>query len=201
MEGDRFPRTITQPIDIPEDEVEIDVGRIGSSRAEGPEYTWPLEMAATALGYASSHEMLADNKAAIRFGIEGSGSEGAPMMTSGSKITFSNSRSSTSIVEPTTTSPFLMRVKKSEYLFPFYMNPKITYIEPVETTTGFYMIIVSFEPSDPIDKDVVIQIEDTVVDELLDPPRPWIFSPRTISVRNDFATEYWTWPDEEEIDW
>ncbi len=94
-----------------------------------------------------------------------------------------------------------MRVKQPEYLFPFYMTTKITYPEPVETATGFYMIIVSFEPTDPLDKDVVIQIEDTVNDELLDPPRPWIFSPRTISVRNGFATEYWTWPDLEEEDW
>ena len=43
-----------------------------------------------------------------------------------------------------------------------------------------------------------IQIEDTVTDELLDPPRPWKFSPLTLAVRNGFATEYWATPDIEE---
>ena len=88
-----------------------------------------------------------------------------------------------------------MRVQKSEYLIPFWMNPKDTYFQTVEAATGAYIIIVSFEPDDPIDKDVIIQIEDTVTDELLDPPRPWKFSPTTISVRNGFATEFWASPD------
>jgi hypothetical protein len=57
--------------------------------------------------------------------------------------------------------------------------------------------VVSFAPGDPVDKDVIIQIEDTVTDELLDPPRPWKFSPRSVSVRNGLATEYWTGPDME----
>ncbi len=75
------------------------------------------------------------------------------------------------------------------------MNPKDTYFKADDSAEGAYIIIVSFEAGDPIDKDVVIQIEDTVTDELLVPPRPWKFGPRTISVRNGFATEYWTWPD------
>ncbi len=195
VEGDRFPRTITQPFVTLEESGEIDVGRVKSPRAEGPEHTWPLPMVAAALGYVSTHEMLADNRAAILFGIEGSGSEGAPDFTSGAKITYPSSDGDVSKVESTTTSPFLMRVQKSEYLFPFWMNPKDTYFQTEETATGGYIIIVSFKPGDPIDKDVIIQIEDTVTDELLDPPRPWKFSPLTLKVRNGFATEYWTWPD------
>ena len=195
IEGDRFPRTITQPIAVPEEGGELDIGRIKSPRAEGGEHTWPLQMVATALGYVSAQEMLADNKAAIRFGIEGSGAEGAPWITSGAKVTFPNSTAPTSTSEPTTTSPFLMRVQKSEYLVPFWMNPKDTYLQSPETATGAYIIVVSFASGDPVDKDVIIQIEDTVTDELLDPPRPWKFSPRSVSVRNGLATEYWTGPD------
>ena len=119
VEGDRFPRTITQPFVTLEESGEIGVGRVKSPRAEGPEHTWPLPMVAAALGYVSTHEMLANNKAAIRFGIEGSGSEGAPDFTSGAKITFPSSDGDVSKVESTTTSPFLMRVQKSEYLIPF----------------------------------------------------------------------------------
>jgi hypothetical protein len=200
VEGDRFPRTITQPFVTSEESGEFDVGRVTAPRAEGPEHTWPLPMVATALGYTSTHEMLADNKATIRFGIEGSGSEGAPDYTSGAKVTFPSSGDGTSSIEPTTTSPFLMRVQKPEYLFPFWMNPKNTYFQTEESATGTYIIIVSFKPGDPLDKDVVIQIEDTVTDELLDPPRPWKFSPLTLKVRNGFATEYWTWPDIEGIE-
>ena len=199
VEGDRFPRTITQPFVTPGESGELDVGLITAPRAEGPEHTWPLPMVANVLGYVSTHEMLADNKAAIRFGIEGSGSEGAPDYTSGAKVTFPNSVASASASKPTTTSPFLMRVQKSEYLIPFWMNPKDTYFQPIETATGTYIIIVSFEPGDPMDKNVVIQVEDTVTDELLEPPRPWKFSPLTLKVRNGFATEYWTWPDIESI--
>ena len=195
VEGDRFPRTITQPFVTPEESGELDVGKVTSPRAEGSEHSWPLQMVATALGYASTHEMLADNKAAIRFGIEGPGTEGAPDYTSGAKVTFPNSAAGTLATEPTTTSPFLMRVQKSEYLVPFWMNPNDTYFETEASATGSYIIIVSFEPGEPMDKDVVIQVEDTVTDELLVPPRPWKFSPLTLKVRNGFATEYWTWAD------
>ena len=78
VEGDRFPRTITQPFEVPEEGGELDVGPVYAGRAEGPEHTWPLPMVATTLGYGSTHEMLADNKAAIRLLTYGSGAEGAP---------------------------------------------------------------------------------------------------------------------------
>ena len=80
------------------------------------------------------------------------------------------------------------------------MNPQDTYFKANDSANGAYIVIVSFEAGDPIDKYVVIQIEDTVTDELLVPARPWKFGPRTISVRNGFATEYWTSPDIEGIE-
>lgn len=195
LEGDRFPRTITQPYTVPEGGGELDVGEVYSPRAEGIEHTWPLPMVANALGYNSTHEMLADNKAAIRMYTYGSGAEGAPDFTSNAKITFPNGGTSKSSVESTSTSPFLMRVPQSEYLIPFDMNPRDTFFQLTGPTLGAYIIIVSFEPDEGPDKDIVIQIEDTITNELLDPPRPWKFSPRTVSVRKGFATEFYTAPD------
>lgn len=195
MEGDRFPRTITQSYAVPEGGGELDVGRVYSPRAEGTEHTWPLPMVATILGYSSTHEMLADNKAAIRMLTFGSGADGAPEFTNDPIISFPKGGSSKSIVESTTTSPFLMRVPKSEYLIPFDMNTKETFFQLTEPTTGAYIIIVSFESDEGPDKDVVIQIEDKVTDELLDPPRPWKFSPKTVSVRKGFATDVRYEPD------
>jgi hypothetical protein len=195
LEGDRFPRTITQPYTVPEGGGELDVGEVYSPRAEGIEHTWPLPMVANALGYNSTHAMLADNKAAIRMYTYGSGAEGAPDFTSNAKITFPNGGTSKSSVESTSTSPFLMRVPQSEYLIPFDMNPSDTFFQLTGPTLGAYIIIVSFEPDEGPDKDIVIQIEDTITNELLDPPRPWKFSPRTVSVRKGFATEFYTAPD------
>ena len=195
VEGDRFPRTITQPFTVPEGGGEFDVGEVNTPRAEGIEHTWPLPMVANALGYTSTHEMLADNKAAIRMYTYGSGAEGAPELTNNAKITFPNTGSSASTVEPTSTSPFLMRVPQSEYLVPFDMNTRDTFFQLTGPTLGAYIIIVSFAPDEGTDKDIVIQIEDTITDELLDPPRPWKFSPRTVSVRKGFATEFYTAPD------
>ena len=50
VEGDRFPPSITQPFVVPEESGEVEVGNITTPRAEGAEHTWPLLMAATALG-------------------------------------------------------------------------------------------------------------------------------------------------------
>ena len=75
------------------------------------------------------------------------------------------------------------------------MNTRDTFFQLTGPTLGAYIIIVSFEPDEDMDKDIVIQIEDTITDELLDPPRPWKFSPLTLTVRNGFATEFHTAPD------
>jgi hypothetical protein len=195
VEGDRFPRTITQPYSVPEAGGELDIGPVYSPRGEGAEHTWPLPMVATVLGYGSTHEMLADNKAAIRLLTFGSGAEGAPKWAYPMKLSFSGSAVSTSTPEPTTTSPFLVRVPRSEYVIPFDMNARDTYFVPPDDNTAAWIIIISFAPSEGPDKDVILKIEDMVTDELLDPPRPWKYSPKTISVRNGFATEVRYWAD------
>jgi len=195
VEGDRFPRAITQPFSIPEGGGEIDVGRVDSPRAEGPEHTWPLPMVATTLGYASTHEMLADNKAAIRLLLFGSGADGAPDWTYPVKLSFPGASTGSTKAETTTTSPFLMRIPLSEYVIPFDMNKQDTYLLERDKDTGAFIIIVSFGADEAADKDIIIGIEDTISDELLDPPRPWKFSPVTVSVRKGFATELRLEPD------
>ena len=55
VEGDRFPRVLTQPYEVPEGGGELDIGRIDAPRAEGPEHTWPLPMAANELFAARRH--------------------------------------------------------------------------------------------------------------------------------------------------
>ena len=195
VEGDRFPRTITQSYEVPEDGGELDVDRVNTPRAEGPEHTWPLPMMANALGYSSTREMLADNKAAIRLLLYGPGTDGAPDWTDRTRLTFRGSTNSHTASEPITNSPFLMRIPRSEYAIPFDMNPQDTYFLEKDAATGAYIIIVTFDSDDDQDKDIVIEIEDTVTDELLSPPRPWKFSPKTVSVRNGFATEIRYSPD------
>ena len=189
IEGDRFPSTITQTYTVPEEGGELDIGPVFSPRAEGSEHSWPLPMVATALGYGSTHEMLADNKAAIRLLTYGSGAEGAPKWAYPMKLTFPGSRPSSSAVEATTTSPFLVRVPRSQYVIPFDMNTRDTYFLPLDDDYGAWIIIISFEPDEDPNKDILLEIEDTVTDELLDPPRPWKYSTKTISVRRGFATE------------
>jgi len=195
VEGDRFPRTVTQAYNIPEEGGELDIGPVYSGRAEGSEHTWPLPMVATALGYGSTHEMLADNKAAIRLLTFGSGAEGAPKWAYPMKLTFPGSTTSSATSEPTSTSPFLVRIPRSEYVIPFDMNTRDTYFLPLDDDYGAWIIIVSFGPDDDVDKDVILNIEDTVTDELLDPPRPWKYSTKTISVRKGFFTEVRYWAD------
>jgi hypothetical protein len=195
VEGDRFPRTITQPYRIPEAGGELDIGPVYSPRGEGAEHTWPLPMVATALGYGSTHEMLADNKAAIRLLTFGSGAEGAPKWAYPMNLSFPGSTTSSTKSEPATTSPYLVRVPRSEYVIPFDMNTRDTYFLPLDDDGGAWIIIVSFEPGESPDKDVILDIEDTVTDELLDPPRPWKYSTKTISVRKGFATEVRYWAD------
>lgn len=195
VEGDRFPRTITQRYEVPKGGGILEIDRVNTPRAEGNEHSWPLPMMANALGYASTREMLADNKAAIRLLLYGSGADGAPEWTERARLAFPGSTTGKSAGEATTISPFLMRVPRSEYVVPFDMTPQETYFQKMEEATGAYIVVVTFGPGDGQDKDIVIEIEDTMTDRLLDPPRPWKFSPRTISVRNGFATEVRLSPD------
>jgi len=189
VDGDRFPRVLTQPYDVPDGGGEIDIGRIDALRAEGPEHTWPLVMAANELGYTTAWEMMADNKAAIRLKVFGSGEEGAPEWTEASTIsvTTGDSTSATPTSQPTN-SPFLLRIVQPVYVFPFDMNTKDTFFQMTVPSTGAFLIIVSFAANEDPDKDVTIQITDTVTETMWDPPRPWIFDPLIVSVRNGFTT-------------
>ena len=189
VDGDRFPRVLTQPYDIPGGGGEMDIGRIDALRAEGPEHTWPLVLAANDLGYSTAWEMLADNKAAIRLLVLGSGEEGAPKWTEGATISVITQDGSPSdpASEPTD-SPFLLRLVKDAYVFPFDMNETDTFFLMTGPSAAAFLVIISFAPGDGPDKDVTIYITDPVKDEMLDPPRPWIYAPLVLSVRNGFTT-------------
>jgi hypothetical protein len=125
----------------------------------------------------------------------GSGSDGAPTWAYPVTYNFPDSSEQTQEAEPTTTSPFLMRAQQSEYVLHFDMNTQDTYFLPIDGNTGASIIIVSFSPNEDVDKNIVLEITDTVTNELLEPPRPWKFSPKTISVRNGYATEVRYSPD------
>jgi len=167
-EGDRFPRTITQPYDVPAGGGEIGVGKLRSPRAEGHEHTWPLPMAATQLGYSSTHAMMNDNNAVIRILNMGSGTEGAPPFADNSTVIVSG---------------------VDEKTFPFNMDAKDTFLQMTGPRAGFFVIVIPFKEGEPADKKVVIQVTDTASEPTWDPPRPWVYDPMTVWVRNGFATE------------
>ena len=169
VDGDRFPRAITQPIDVPAGGGVLDIGRIDTIRAEGPEHTWPLVMVATALGYTSTLEMLADNKAAIRLLVLGSGAAGAPDFANDATISITSGGTAD--------------------VYPYTMDPQDTFFQLTGPRLGAFLIIVPFAAGDEPDKDVTIQITDTVTAKTLDPPRPWTYDTLIVSVRNGFATD------------
>ncbi|MHA1153275.1 MAG: hypothetical protein ACTSQ7_11535 [Alphaproteobacteria bacterium] len=189
VEGDRFPRVITQPIAVPGGGGVIDIDRVDAPRIEGPEHTWPLEKAAEALGYNTPVEMLANNNAAIRLLVYGSGEPGTPDFANNATIAVTNSdaNSAASVSKPTN-SPFLMRVPQDSYVFPFDMNPKDTFLEMTGPPSGAFIVIVPFAAGADFDKDVTIDVTDHETEKLFDPPRPWIYDPAIVSVRNGFAT-------------
>ncbi len=168
VDGDRFPRVITQPYNVPDGGGVVDIGRIDAPRAEGPEHTWPLPMTATALGYTTALEMLADDKAAIMLYVLGSGAAGAPDFTNAATISITSGGTAD--------------------VFPFDMNKKDTFFQMTGPSAGSFLIIVPFAAGGDPDKDVTIQITDTTTDTVLDPPRPWAYDPLIVSVRNGFAT-------------
>jgi hypothetical protein len=168
VEGDRFPRFITQPIAVPEGGGEIDVGRILAQRAEGPEHTWPLVMAAKKLGYGSTLEMLADNKASFRVLVWGSGADGTPPWANDSMISVKNAGAE---------------------VIPFTMDPQDTFFQLTGPRFGAFLVIVAFAEGEPIDKEVIVTVTDTVSEPTWEPPRPWIYDPVVVTVRNGFATE------------
>jgi len=68
------------------------------------------------------------------------------------------------------------------------MNKKDTFFQMTGPSSGAFLIIVSFAAGEDPDKDVTIQITDTVTETMWDPPRPWTYAPLTVSVRNGFTT-------------
>ena len=168
IEGDRFPRLITQPITVPQGGGEIDVGRLTVLRAEGPEHTWPLPMAAKQLGYGSTYEMLADNKAAIRILVWSSGADGVPPLANDTMISVA---------------------KADAEVIPFTMDAQDTFFQMTGPRLGAFLVIVRFAEGDPTDKDVIVIVTDTVGEPDWEPPRPWTYDPIVVSVRNGFATD------------
>ena len=168
VEGDRFPRTITQPFSVPKGGGKIDVGLITAPRAEGPEHTWPLPMAAKKLGYGSPHEMLADNKAVIRILAKSSGADGVPPLANDTTVS----------VE-----------KADAAVIPFTMDKKDTFFQLKGPRLGAFLVIVSFAEGEPADKELIITTTDTVKEPTWEPPRPWTYDPVKVTVRNGFATE------------
>ena len=168
VDGDRFPRFITQPFSVPKGGGEIDVGNLVVQRAEGPEHTWPLPMAAKKLGYGSTLEMMVDNKATFRVMVWSSGAEGVPLLANDTKISIKNARAE---------------------VIPFTMDKKDTFFQLTGPRLGAFLVIVSFSEGEPADKELIVATTDTVYEPTWEPPRPWIYDPVVVSVRNGFATE------------
>jgi hypothetical protein len=167
VEGDRFPRVVTPPYEVPEGGGELDIGRIDSPRAEGSEHTWPLALAATELGYGSALEMMADNKAAIRILVMSSGAEGTPDLADDSTVTIEGADAE---------------------VLPFDMDTEITFFQMTGPRIGAFLVVVPFADGEAPDKDVIIKVTDTLTEAAWDPPRPWIYDPVKVPVRNGFST-------------
>jgi hypothetical protein len=167
VEGDRFPRVLTQSYEVPKGGGELDIGRIDAPRAEGPEHTWPLPMAATELGYDSALDMMADNKAAIRILVMSSGTEGAPDIANDSIVSIEGA---------------------DARVLPFDMDTKVTFFQLTGPRIGAFLVVVPFADGETPDKDVIIKVTDTVTETTWDPPRPWFYDPVVVSLRNGFST-------------
>lgn len=168
VEGDRFPRTITQHYKVPKDGGDIDVGLVETIRAEGPEHTWPLPIVAAEQGYGSSYELLADNNAAIRILTLSTGEEGIPDFANNSSIE---------------------ALESDIKVYPYEMDTKITFLQMTGERLGAFIIVVPFSPGEPADKEITLKILDSVSEPTWNPPRPWIFDPVHVWVRNGFATD------------
>ena len=168
VEGNGFPRTISQPYEVPKKGCDINIKRLNAPRGEGPEHTWPLPIVATEMGYGSWSELMADNNAVIRVLAYGSGEEGAPDLANNSLIEVGS-------------------VKIEVY--PFDMDKEITFLQMEGERIGAFIVVVPFSPAEPSDKELSLKIVDTVTEAEWNPPRPWKFDPHTVSVRNGFATD------------
>ncbi len=125
-------------------------------------------MAAKRLGYGTTHEMLADNKAAIRILVRSSGSAGVPPLANDTLVSIE---------------------KADAKVIPFTMDARNTFFQITGPRLGAFLVIVPFAKGEPADKDLVIKVTDTVSKPTWQPPRPWTYDPVVVSVRNGFATE------------
>jgi hypothetical protein len=125
-------------------------------------------MAAKKLGYGSTLEMLADNKASFRVLVWGSGADGTPPWANDSMISVKNAGAE---------------------VIPFTMDPQDTFFQLTGPRFGAFLVIVAFAEGEPIDKEVIVTVTDTVSEPTWEPPRPWIYDPVVVTVRNGFATE------------
>jgi hypothetical protein len=53
---------------------------------------------------------------------------------------------------------------------------------------GAFLVVVPFADGEAPDKDVIIKVTDTLTEAAWDPPRPWIYDPVEVPVRNGFST-------------
>jgi hypothetical protein len=167
-EGTGFPRTISQPYDVPKEGCDIDIERLLAPRAEGPEHTWPLPIVATEMGYQSWTELMDDNHAVIRLLAYGSGEEGTPDLADNSLVEAEGTK-----IE----------------VYPFDMDKEITFLQMQDTRIGAFIIAIPFDPDEPADKEFSLKIVDTVTQPDWNPPRPWKYDPVTVFVRNGFASD------------
>ena len=121
-----------------------------------------------AAGYGSTYEMLADNKAAIRILVWSSGAEGVPPLANDTMVSIE---------------------KADAEVIPFTMDAQDTFFQMTGPRLGAFLVIVPFAEGEPIDKDVIVTVTDTVSEPTWEPPRPWTYDPIVVSVRNGFATE------------
>ena len=73
-------------------------------------------------------------------------------------------------------------------VLPFDMDTKVTFFQMTGPRIGAFLVVVPFADSEAPDKDVIIKVTDTVTETTWDPPRPWIYDPIIVSVRNGFST-------------
>jgi hypothetical protein len=168
VEGDRFPRTISQPYTVPEKGCDIDVERLNAPRGEGPEHTWPLPIVATEMGYGSWNDLMDDNNAVIRVLTYGSGEEG---------------------ITDAATNSFLEIDGTDIAIYNFNMDKEITFLEEKDENIGAFIVVVPFSADSPPNKEFSVTVRDTVTEETWNPPRPWKFDPVKVFVRNGFATD------------
>jgi hypothetical protein len=74
-------------------------------------------------------------------------------------------------------------------VIPFDTSSQGTYRLPSQENTPARITIISHEPGEVSEKDVILSLEDTVTNELLDPQGSSKYSDQTMAVGSGYATE------------